>query len=65
MDIEEFQDDPQQPLQPHWPLQPYFLKKLPHLDGLIINHNKMTSSGMDHQKSKFSLIYGTLSIGGC
>ena len=25
----------------------------------------MTSSGMDHQKSKFSLIYGTLSIGGC
>ena len=47
----------------------YFLTKHPDPDGLIINHTKMTNSGhffgMDHQKSKFSLIYGTLSVGGC
>ena len=35
----------------------------------IINGIKMTNTdpfcGMDHQKSKFSLIYGTFSVGGC
>ena len=60
---------PQWPLQPHWrqqSLQPYFLKKLPDPNGLII---KMTSIGhffgMVLQKSKLSPMYGTVSVGGC
>ena len=36
------------PLQPHWPQQPqqpYFLKKLPNPDFVIITGNKMTNTG--------------------
>jgi hypothetical protein len=60
-------------LQPHWPkqpLEPYFLKKLPDPDSLIINGIKMTSillifCEVVHQKSELSLTYGTVSVGGC
>ena len=61
---------PQQPLQLDWPQKPlqlYFLKKVPDPDDLIINVIKkmIIFCGMDHQKSSFLLIHGTLSDGGC
>ena len=48
---------------------PISSKKLPYPDWLIINGTTMTNTGhfcgMDCQKSKFSLLYGTLSVWGC
>ena len=63
-------------LQPHWlqqPLQPYFLKKLPDPDGLMINGNKITNTGPfffwnGSSKPTFLLIYAmvcTFSVEGC
>ena len=51
---------PQQPLWPQWPLQPHFIKKLlilMILSPLAPTWPIMVSfSGLDHKKSKFSLI---------
>ena len=60
---------PQQPQQPQWPQQPHFIKYFTHFDGWIIPSTEKANIspffGMDHQKSNFSLIYDTLSVGGC
>ena len=60
---------PQQPLWPQWPRQSHFIKKIIDPGGLIIPSTHMTNKvpfcGIDYQKSNFSLIYGTLSVGGC
>ena len=63
---------PLQPPQPQWPQrpqQPHFIKIFTQFDHWIIPSTQMTNTilfcGMDHQKSKFSLISDTLSVGGC
>ena len=65
----QWPQQPQQPRWPQWPQQPHFIQQLPEPDGWIIPGTKMTSNGvfcwMDYQKSKFLLVYGTFSVGGC
>ena len=60
---------PHIPWQPHWPqqpLQPYIIKELPDPNSWIIpGTNTVFFCDMDHQKSNFSLISDTLSVGGC
>ena len=51
-----------EPPWPQWPWQSHFITKITDPDGLIIPGTQMInailvpSSGMDHQKSKFSLV---------
>ena len=60
---------PQQPQRPQWPWRPHFIKKNTDPDGWIIPSTQWSKPvpfcGMDHQKSNFLLISGTLSLGGC
>ena len=60
---------PQQPQWPQWPQQPNFIKKSTDHYGLIITAPKWPITvpfcRIDHQKSNFSLISDSLSVGGC
>ena len=61
---------PLQPLQPpwpQWPIQPHFIKKITDIDDWIIPSTTMTNTycGIDIRKSHFTVISGTLSVGGC
>ena len=61
---------PQWPLQPpwpQWPIQPHFIKKITDIDDWIIPSTTMTNTycGIDIRKSHFTVISGTLSVGGC
>ena len=57
------------PLQPQWPQQPHFIKKITHPDGLIIPGTKMTniSPFLWNGSSKIILFtdFSTFSVGGC
>ena len=63
---------PHRPQWPHWPqqhLQPYFIKKIPGIDGWIILGTKMTNSCQflwnSSSKIQFFTDFSTFSAGGC